>query len=60
MTVHEIATLTGYTLRMIQLECQQGRLKATKRRGWTIAHADYIVWRSSFQAWRKPYKRVQP
>lgn len=60
MTVSEIAQLTGYTPRLIQLECQQGRLRAvrtTQRSGWQIEKTDYIAWRSAFKAWRKPYKK---
>jgi hypothetical protein len=62
LTVTQIAELTGYTPRLIQHECQQGRLRAsrtTRHEGWQIDHADYVQWRSSFKAWRKPYKRVK-
>lgn len=60
LTVSKIAALTGYTARQIQLECQQGRLRAvctTRKSGWQIEHADYVAWRSTFKAWRKPYKQ---
>jgi hypothetical protein len=63
MTVSEIAQMTGYTPRMIQLECRQGRLRAvlgTRQEGWQIEKQDYIAWRSTFKAWRKPYKRGKP
>jgi hypothetical protein len=62
MTAQEIAHMTGYTVRMIQYECAQGHLKATRttrKSGWQIAHVDYVVWRSTFQNWRKPYKGRQ-